>query len=49
MVTHLFARLGTAFASLFVLPESASEPHTSDIDPSEYWRYDARFYYMWPW
>ena len=49
MLTHLFARLHTAFASLFDALVPASEPHTNDVDPNEYWRYDPRFYYAWYW
>jgi hypothetical protein len=46
MVTHIFVRLYTALASLFALPD---EPHTSEGDPSELWRYHASFYYTWYW
>jgi hypothetical protein len=49
MVPHMFARLRTALASWFALPDPTAEPHTSDVNPNEYWRYHASFYYTWYW
>ena len=49
MVPHVFARLRTALASLFALPEPTSEPYTDDMNPNDDWRYHAGFYSMWYW
>jgi hypothetical protein len=49
MVPHIFARLRPALASLFALLELTAEPLTSDVNPNDYWRYHAGFYYPWYW